>query len=71
VIKPGLDPPNGRREPRPGGPRWAQETCGREKGNMRHIRTILVFALPIAFGALLSKYGLHLGLDGSGTNFTW
>jgi len=25
--------------------------------------------LPIAFGALLGKYGL--GLDGSGTNFTW
>ena len=40
------------------------------EGNaMRLVRTILVFALPIAFGALLSKYGL--GLDGSGTNFTW
>jgi len=38
---------------------------------MRHIRTIMLFALPIAFGALLGKYGLNLGLDGSGTNFTW
>jgi hypothetical protein len=45
--------------------------CGKGKGNMRHIRTIMLFALPIAFGALLGKYGLSLGLDGSGTNFTW
>ena len=36
---------------------------------MRLVRTMLVFVLPIAFGALLGKYGL--GLDGSGTNFTW
>jgi hypothetical protein len=48
-----------------------QENLREGKGNMRHIRTIMLFALPIAFGALLGKYGLSLGLDGSGTNFTW
>jgi hypothetical protein len=36
---------------------------------MRLIRTSLLFALPLAFGLLLSKYGFQL--DGSGTNFTW
>ena len=41
----------------------------REGNAMRLVRTMLVFVLPIAFGALLGKYGL--GLDGSGTNFTW
>jgi len=48
-----------------------RENLRKGMGNMRHIRTIMLFALPIAFGALLSKYGLNLGLDGSGTNFTW
>jgi hypothetical protein len=46
----------------------AKATCGRGK-DMRLLRTTLLLALPIAFSALLGMYGL--GLDGSGTNFTW
>jgi hypothetical protein len=38
---------------------------------MRLLRTTLCFVLPLAFGLVLSKYGVSLGLDGSGTNFTW
>jgi hypothetical protein len=36
---------------------------------MRLVRTTLVFVLPIAFGALLGRYGL--GFGGGGVNFTW
>jgi hypothetical protein len=36
---------------------------------MRLLRTTLIMVLPIAFAAILSKYGLSFG--GSETNFTW
>ncbi|MDX6475189.1 MAG: hypothetical protein QOH95_700 [Gaiellaceae bacterium] len=36
---------------------------------MRLLRTTLLYVLPIAFAAILSKYGFRV--DGAELNFTW